>query len=304
MSTAAMMLVQAAEARRRRDEKGRYMGDDQESQYAGYSAMDRGGQGNNQYSRERQNTMDGGAGMRDGTGMRMGYAAGEYGADMRRGRRRNEMRQSDGGQVERVNRRMEDDDEDEMQMGGEGYFAWDRMSPPWHLPPDRYGQPGEMRYDDNNVTDMRTYNRRRSVMEPASHMGRDERWWGMEKQGRIGFGERDGHDEEFRGGRMTREKAEKWIRSMKNPEGKPLQIVPYSEIQRVAPNYGVDGEHKMVEFWVVVNMVKSDYQDVGKKYAGDAVDFYAALAKDWLEDKDAVDDKLAMYKRYIVEKDD
>lgn len=268
MSTAAMMLVQAAEDRRRRDEKGRYMGGDQESRYAGYYAMDRGG------------------------------------ADMRRGQRRNEMRRGDGGQVGRVNRRMEDDDDDETQMGGEGYFAWDRMSPPWHLPPDRYGHPGEMRYDAGNVTDMRTYNRRRSAMEPRSHMGQDESWWGMEKQGKIGFGERDGHDEEFRGSRMTREKADKWIRSMKNPEGKPLQVVPYTEIQRIAPNYGVEGENKMVEFWVVVNMVKSDYQDVGKKYAGDAVDFYAALAKDWLEDKDAVDDKLAMYKKYIVDKDD
>lgn len=101
-------------------------------------------------------------------------------------------------------------------------------------------------------------------------------------------------------GPMTREKAEKWIRSMKTQEGKPLQHIPYTEIQRIAPNYGVSGEQETLDMWVVTNMIKSDHQDVGKKYANDSVDFYAALAKNWLNDPDAVEEKLAMYKRYIV----
>lgn len=264
MSTAAMMLVQAAEARRRRDEKGRYMqgGERTYSTYMPYNGDD---------------------------------------GRMMRGRRRNEMRYGDGSQVERVDRRrMDDDDDDAPQMGGEGWFAWDRMTPPWHLPPDRYGQPDEMRYEGGNVTDMRDYNRRRNEMRPNSHMEHDRENNDMYRQGKIGFGERDDRDDEFRGGHMTREKAEKWIRSMKTPDGKPLQHIALSEVQRIAPNYGVDSEHKMVEFWVVVNMVKSDYQDVGKKYANDAVDFYAALARDWLNDRDAVENKLKMYKMYIV----
>lgn len=264
MSTAAMMMVHAAEARRRRDEKGRYMqgGERTYSTYMPYN--------------------------------------GDDGRTMR-GRRRNEMRYGDGGKVERVDRRrMDDDDDDEPKMGGEGWFAWDRMMPPWHLPPDRYGQPGEMRHEENNVTDMRTYNRRRNEMAPRSHMEHFHDHDIMSRQGKIGFGERDDRADELRGGHMTREKAEKWIRGMRTRDGKPLQHVPIAEVQRIAPNYGIDGENRLVEFWTVTNMVKSDYQDVGKKYANDSVDFYAALAKDWLNDPDAVEEKLAMYKRYIV----
>lgn len=190
-------------------------------------------------------------------------------------------------------------------MGGEGWFVWDRMMQPWSTPPDRYEQPDEMRsnmqrmsYDGGNVTDMRTY-RRKNEMWPGAHMERETAEERMEHQGRIGFGENGSHTE-----RMTKEKAEKWIKSMKTPEGKPLQHIPYSEAQRLAPAYGFDGEEKALEFWVVINMAKSDNQDVGKKFANDAVDFYAALARDWLNDKDAVEDKLQMYKKYIVKPED
>ena len=172
-------------------------------------------------------------------------------------------------------------------MGGGGWFAWDRMMPQPHLPPDRYGQPDEMRYNGDNVTDMRTYSRQRNDMPEEQH------------QGKIGFGEWAD-----RGERMTKEKAEKWIRSMETPEGKPLQPISYAEAQRIAPNYDVGGEQDLMDFWIVINMVKSDYQDVGKKYAGDAVDFYAALARDWLNDRDAVDDKLRAYKKHIVKHED
>lgn len=253
MSIAAMMAMQNAESRRRRDERGRYMQD---------------GRGGSQYPSETRSSME--------TMMRPVWPMGNHPGEMRR-------RYANDGNT---------------QMGGEGWFVWDNANGPDHLPPHRYGQPGMDYNDENNVVDMRTYDRRRNTMAPESHMHGAEKMQHMMRSGKIGFGEQE------REHHMTREKAEKWIRSMKNPEGKPLQPVPMSEIQRIAPAYGVSGEQEMLEMWVVVNMMKSDYQDIGKKYAGDSVDFYAGLAKDWLDDKDAVENKLQMYKKYIVEDDD
>lgn len=265
MSMAALMAMQSAENRRRRDDRGRYMDS---------------GRGGGQYPSETRSAME--------TMTRPMWPMDNMGGEMRR-----RSAYEGGGEMRRRSA-----DENGSRMGGEGWFVWDNASQPDHLAPSRYGQPGMNYGEGDNVVDMRTYDRRRNNMTPESHMRDEEKSRHMMRGGKIGFGEQD-HEKH-----MTREKAEKWIRSMKTPDGKPLQPVPMSEIQRIAANYGVSGEKDMLEMWVVVNMMKSDYQDIGKKYAGDSVDFYAGLAKDWLEDKDAVEDKLHMYKKYIVEDDD
>ena len=236
MSMAAIMAMQAADDRRRRDERGRYMD---------------GGRGGNQYPSETRNTME--------TMTRPMWPLTNMGGEMRR------RNAGDNGN----------------QMGGEGWFAWDNGDYPDRFPPQRYGRPGMSYAEDSNVVDMRTYDRRRNGMNPESHMHGEEKNHHMMHGSKIGFGEQE-HEKH-----MTREKAEKWIRSMKTPEGKPLQPVPMSEIQRIAANYGANSEQEILEMWIVVNMMKSDYQDIGKKYAGDAVE-----------------DKLQMYKKYIVENDD
>lgn len=99
---------------------------------------------------------------------------------------------------------------------------------------------------------------------------------------------------------ITNEEAEKWVRSMRDPDGKPLEPVSMTKVQAIAPTYGATTPEEVLELWVVVNMMRSDNLDVGQKYAGDAVEFYAALARDWLRDKDAVPDKLEKYRRHIV----
>lgn len=56
-----------------------------------------------------------------------------------------------------------------------------------------------------------------------------------------------------------------------------------------------------VQFWAALNMIYSDYVKVAKKHGvGDKIDFYADMAKSFLCDKDAPEDKLARYYEYIV----
>lgn len=99
---------------------------------------------------------------------------------------------------------------------------------------------------------------------------------------------------------MTREEAEKWVHSMRGPEGQPVEPISMTKVEAIAQSYGATTPEEVLELWVVTNMMRSDNLDVGKQYAGDAVEFYAALARDWLRDKDAVPDKLEKYKNHIV----
>ncbi len=58
---------------------------------------------------------------------------------------------------------------------------------------------------------------------------------------------------------------------------------------------------KSTEFFVAMNMMYSDYCKVFRKFGvGDKVDFYACMAKAFLDDKDAHTDKLARYYEYVV----
>lgn len=95
--------------------------------------------------------------------------------------------------------------------------------------------------------------------------------------------------------------AKKWVESMKGAGGK-------------GEHYKMDAAHKLmqqrdikcdpVEFYAILNAVYSDYQSVAKKYGIDRPEFYADLAKAWLEDEDAVQDKASMYYECIVEHED
>lgn len=61
---------------------------------------------------------------------------------------------------------------------------------------------------------------------------------------------------------------------------------------------GIDCEP--LQFWITMNMIYSDYVKVAKKLGMNNVDFYACMAKAFLDDKDAQPDKLARYYEYVV----
>lgn len=55
-----------------------------------------------------------------------------------------------------------------------------------------------------------------------------------------------------------------------------------------------------LEFWVIVNAMKSDYPKLAAKYGVDHMDFYADMAVEWLEDRDAKPGKAMNYYNYVV----
>lgn len=90
--------------------------------------------------------------------------------------------------------------------------------------------------------------------------------------------------------RMT---AERWVRSMGGRW-------PMDETTAWARKMGM--EDRATEFYAIMNAMWSDYGKTLAKHGADTPDVFACLAKDWLEDEDAVPNKAELYYRYIVQK--
>lgn len=118
------------------------------------------------------------------------------------------------------------------------------------------------------------------------------------------------HMEDYRGGGgkvqpLTREKAEEWVRSMQNEDDnrEEGECWTLDEVKDLARKMGMPAEgKKLIEFYAAINAMYSDYYKVAEKYGLVEDEFFAELAKAFINDKDAVKDKVAAYYQYIVEK--
>ena len=99
---------------------------------------------------------------------------------------------------------------------------------------------------------------------------------------------------------MTREKAEDWVYSMRSANGQQGQIYSMDQAKQIMQRHGLKCDP--VEFYVALNMMKSDYGKVAKKMGVDKEEFYACMADAFLNDEDAHHNKLALYHHYIVKK--
>lgn len=158
-------------------------------------------------------------------------------------------------------------------------------------------------------------------------MRRGDRYAGMYDGGNMGFGANDydapyGHSgkhsiPDFRAGGtfwmdggearpLDRVTAERWVKSMKNADKRHPQGGKWS-IEEVKPfirKLGMPAdEETLVEFYAAMNAMYSDFGEVCEAFGVNTAEYYACLAKAWLEDEDAVEDKAAMYYHCIVKHD-
>lgn len=92
--------------------------------------------------------------------------------------------------------------------------------------------------------------------------------------------------------------AQEWAQRLKNEDGSKG---PHWSIEQVKPlMLQAKFTGNPLEFWVIMNALYSDFCKMAGKYGVDTPEFYAELAKAWLEDKDAVPNKAAMYYDCIV----
>ena len=72
----------------------------------------------------------------------------------------------------------------------------------------------------------------------------------------------------------------------------------YEQTAQVAKQRGVNCDP--VEFYAIINAMWSDYSGVAKRFDVDNIDYWAEMAKAFLEDKDAKPGKTALYYECIV----
>lgn len=99
--------------------------------------------------------------------------------------------------------------------------------------------------------------------------------------------------------KMDEHTARKWAAMMENEDGTTGPHWSMEQVKKVIEQRGMPGDP--VEIWVAMNMMYSDYCKVAKKLGVNTMDFYAEMARAFLDDKDAgVPDKLTAYYEYIV----
>ena len=254
-----MAMMMAAQSRRRRDGRGRYMEGARPDMY----------RHSQQYARRND--------------MAQGYGRG------------NDMRRAYGHRMENppMNNQYNGEMNNAPGMGGEGYFVWDSMDPFDYDAPEQYyspygDQPDVYRDQENwpadNVSYMGNYNR------SGGSMGNNQQYTSGRQ---IGF---QSDDKE----RFDKETAMKWVESMKDSEGNVGGKFSWAQAHQYAISKGYTSDKDIAEFYAAMNAMYSDFHKAAEKYGVDKPDFYACLAKLFIDDPDAVDDKVGMYYRCIV----
>lgn len=102
-----------------------------------------------------------------------------------------------------------------------------------------------------------------------------------------------GHEQEAE--QLDKHTAKQWVEEMKG--------APFSEDEawHYAEKMGLDDEEIFPSFWAAMNAVYTDYKRVAKEFHVDKAEFYAALAKAFICDEDAVENKVKVYYEHIVE---
>ena len=109
---------------------------------------------------------------------------------------------------------------------------------------------------------------------------------------------KDDHDDDDADHRWTPEVAKRWVNGMENADGTRGAHWLMEKTEEVRRQRGISADP--LEWWVAINMVYSDYSVVAEKLGTSTVEFFACMAKAFLEDKDAQPDKLAKDYEYIV----
>lgn len=97
---------------------------------------------------------------------------------------------------------------------------------------------------------------------------------------------------------LTEDMAHEWMHNLQNEDGTKGPHWTMDQVKQVMSQRGVKMDP--LEFWVVLNIMYSDYCGVLKKHGANNMDVYVDMAKAWLDDKDAMDGKAARYFQYIV----
>lgn len=167
----------------------------------------------------------------------------------------------------------------------------------------------ENRYDRDDMNRGMRDAGERPEMEKGRYRAGNEDWRGGYDDEKEGGGKYAGnfrHREdprEHEAGKAVKfdeHKAKEWVKGMKNGDGSTGEHWKAEQVEPLRAAHCPQCDK--LEFWAAINMMYSDYCEVAKKMNVDKPEFYACMAKAFLLDEDAGEDKLAKYMKYIAEK--
>ncbi len=162
---------------------------------------------------------------------------------------------------------------------------------PYGEEPEVYRRQREERRDSANRNQMM-----HKQKEGMGHHGQDYQKRQMEQRMRSMREDRGSMQE------LDKETAMEWVECMEDASGVKGGAYSWHQAQQYGRNMGITGEQRLIEFYAVMNAMHSDYWTVAKKFGVDKPEFYAHLAKCFIEDPDAVDDKVYKYYECIAAK--
>lgn len=129
---------------------------------------------------------------------------------------------------------------------------------------------------------------------------------GFGSEPRSHYGQEKGHEMEMARGQdqswelepLDEESAKKCLAQLKNEDGTTGPHWTLEQVKQVMAQKMLPGNP--VEMWVAMNLMWSDYFNVGKKFNVNNTEFYIEMAKAFLHDKDGGDMKLEKYLEYVV----
>lgn len=102
------------------------------------------------------------------------------------------------------------------------------------------------------------------------------------------------------GEHLTKDQVAAWVSAMENADGTHGGHWSMEQTEAVRKKTGIECDPFM--FYAAMNMMYSDYCKAAEKAGVTGADFYAYMAKAFLDDKDAAPNKMARYYHCIVEK--
>lgn len=98
--------------------------------------------------------------------------------------------------------------------------------------------------------------------------------------------------------KFDKEMAEEWVGHMQNEDGTKGEHWSIEQAKKIMDQNNINCDP--YEFYAAINAMYSDFYKICKKHGVSNIAFYADLAKAFIDDPDAVDDKLAAYYFYVV----
>lgn len=133
-------------------------------------------------------------------------------------------------------------------------------------------------------------------MHKTDPMGQHDGKEHFEQPRQIGF---QSHDQQKP---LDKQKVMEWVEEMEDDDGVRGGKYTWHQVQQYAMNMGITGQQRLLEMYWAMNAMYADYHKAAKKFGVDKPEFYAHMAKCFLEDPDAVDNKVEEYVKHIVKR--